>query len=351
MKLPGTIIEHGGENYLCVEGGYNVETRAITLLAAPGNSHFAQDEGASPIAWRDQGEWFPIARVKDGELVLQRQEHQEWTEHAAEVIRHYTDEAQPEPDQAWVLSSSRGFSGSLEDVLPQGLAVAVFDSRELADEAAGDDTVVAIQQLAPLLTHLAREGYAGAMWNQQQPIFFCVDEGSDLQFLRIGRGRGETVEMEILDPLHGWELYEGAEEIAFLDNADACDARLAAALDQEPLLDWPEDGKLWSLGPREGEAGLVNVDEDGLSYALLFSDEDAAEAWLADVSEPWVRWPVSDLSALLAAPAVDGCGGLLNPGAHRARRGVFWRDGERTILDSYSGFWVLSGSGFTALGE
>ncbi|MFT7462902.1 MAG: hypothetical protein ACI9EF_001244 [Pseudohongiellaceae bacterium] len=344
-------MEHGGDSYLCVEGGYNPETRAITLLAAPGNGHFPQEEGALPLAWRNQGEWFPIARLIDGELTLQNQEHQDRSEFAAELIQRYSDEALAGPDQAWVLRSSKGFSGSLEDVLPQGMAVGVFDSVELAEEAAGDDTVVPIQYLATFLTHLAREGYAGAMWNQAQPIFFCTDEASDLQFLRLSRGRSETVEMEMLDPLIGWEPYEGAEDISFLENGDACDARLAEVLDQQPLLGWPDDGQLWSLGPQDGEPGLVTVDEDGLAYALLFSEEEAADAWLADVEEPWVRWSVKNLGGLLSSPTVGGCGGLLNPGAHRARRGVFWQDGERTILDSFSGFWLLSDQGFAALGE
>jgi len=349
MKQPGTVMHYGGDDYLFVEGGYNAETRTITLLAAPDNGHFPQDEEAVPMAWRDQGEWFPIARLIGGQLELQKQEHEDTADYAAELIRHYVDEALDGPDQAWTLRSPRGFSGSLEDVLPQGVAVAVFDSEESAREAAGEDTVVAISHLASFLTHLAREGYAGVMWNQQQPVFFCIDEASDLQFLRIGRGRGETVEMELLDPLKGWEPYDGAEEIAFLDNADACDARLTEALDQEPLLGWPDDSQLWSLGPQAGEPGLVNVEEDGLSYALLFSEEEAAETWLGDIDEPWVRFAVADLAALLSAPAMDNCGGLLNPGAHRARRGVFWQDGERIILDSFSGFWVLDPSGFVAL--
>jgi len=349
MKQPGTVINYGGDDYLCVEGGYNAETRAITLLAAPDNEHFPQDEGAVPMAWRDQGEWFPVARLIDGEVELQKQEHKDTADYAAELMRHYVDEALDEPDEAWALRSAKGFSGSLEDVLPQGVAVAVFDSEEGANEAAGKDTVVAITHLSSFLTHLAREGYAGVMWNQQQPVFFCIDEASDLQFLRIGRGRSETVEMELLDPAKGWEPYDGAEEVAFLDNAGACDVRLAEALDNEPLLGWPTDGQLWSLGPQAGEAGLVKVEEDGLSYALLFSEEEAAESWLADIEEPWVRFAVTNLNDLLSTPAMADCGGLLNPGAHRARRGVFWRDGERLILDSFSGFWVLGETGFVAL--
>lgn len=349
MKQPGRLVEHGGDAYLCVEGGYNAETRAITLLAEPSNSHFPPEQGTSPITWRDQGEWYPVARLRDNELVLQNQAHEQLSEYAGEVIKRYMNEQPDDPDVAWALASERGFSGSLEDVLPQGVAVTVFDDQSLADEALGNDTLVPIQNIAQFLTHLAREGYAGAMWNRAQPVFFCIDETSDLQFLRIGKGSSEAIDMEILDPFRGWEPFDGAEDIAFLDNGAACDTRLSAMLENEPLLGWPENGQLWSLGPKAGEPGLVPVAEDGLAYALLFTTEAAAQDWLADIEEPWEFWPMADLSALLASPAVKGCAGLLNPGAHRARRGVFWKDNERLILDSFSGFWLLRNNVFTAL--
>jgi hypothetical protein len=349
VKQPGVLLEHGGDTYLCVEGGYNAETRAITLLAGPSNSHFSHDEGTTPITWRDQGEWFPIARFRDHELILQNQDHAELADYAGEIVSRYISESPADPEVAWALSSEHGFSGSLEDVLPQGVAVTVYDNLEQADEAIGEDTLVPIQNVAQFLTHMAREGYAGAMWNHSLPVFFCIDANSDLQFLRIAKGSTETIDMQILDPVVGWDPYDGAEDISFLDNSDACDKRLADVLGDEPLLGWPEDGQLWSLGPVAGEPALVSVAEDGLTYALLFTAEDAAEAWLEDVEDPWMRWPVTDLAALLGSHSVDGCAGLLNPGAHRARRGVFWKDSERIILDSFSGFWLLQKNNFTAL--
>lgn len=364
MKRPGVLIEHQGQTYLCVEGGYNADNRSVTLLATAEDPHFPPAEGMRPITWRDQGDWYPVARKLQEDLVLQDERHHDERVYADEVIEHYLADNPPDQEVAWVLEGGTGFHGLLQDILPQGLAVVLCDDlatatelleqRREAGQASPDERLVPVTHLAGFLTHLAREGYAGALWAGRQPVFFCVDEENALHFLRLGEGPGGDggLQMELLDPLEGWVPYEGAEEIAFLDNADACDARLTQVLGELPLLDWPDEDSLWSVGPARGQPGLVTVEEDGLDYGLLFASEQRAQGWLEELDQPWVVWRVPDLSAWLGHPDLAERGGLLNPGGHRARRGVLWIDGDRIVLDSFSGFWVHEGDGrFRRAGE
>ena len=204
--------------------------------------------------------------------------------------------------------------------------------------------------LAAVPRVLAREGYAGVLWNRLLPVFFCIDQEGGLHFLRVRKDEGK-VAMDLLRADETWDLYDGAEPIEFLENREACDARLVETLGPVPLVDWPEDGELWSVGPNTDEPGIVALDDDQLPYGLLFTSEEGAAEWCEEAGEQaWVHWPVRDLGMYLADSKLDGCGGLLNPGAHRVRSGVFWRDGARVVLDSFSGFWALEGERFTPVG-
>lgn len=350
MKQPGTLVHHAGEDYLCVEGGFNAETRTISLLTTGDNQAFPHRTEDVPVTWRDQGDWYPVARWSADDVLLPDPRHHEQRELAADVIEHYLSDAGELPEAAWAITDGTGFRGHLADIMPQGLAAEVFDDLERAEEAAGGEALVPVHDVTRFLTHLAREGYAGALWNAQQPIFFCLDENDELQFLRVADGGRSGMSMELLDPLVGWEPYEGAESVDFLDNGEACDARLAESVGPIPLLDWPDDRSVWSIGPSQADPGIVTVADDGLAYALLFTDEQVAQEWLAEeIEDPWVAFPVHDLESFLAEPGTQGIGALLNPGAHRARRGVLWHDGERIVLDSFSGFWELADQGFVAI--
>jgi hypothetical protein len=352
MKQPGTLLEHAGEEFLCIEGGFNVATRTVTLLVDAASPTFPHRDEDSPITWRDQGDWYPVARWSAGEVLLPDPRHHEQSTLAGDVITHYLDEHPELPEAAWAVAEGEGYRGHLVDILPQGVAAELHEDLEAAQDAADGAELVAVHDIPRFLTYLAREGYAGALWNGAQPVFFCLDEEDELQFLRVGDGGGGKVAMEILDPLESWMSYEGAEEIDMLDNAEACDARLVEAVGRLPLLGWPDDGTLFSLGPDEEHPGVVTVSEDGLDYALLFADEDECKEWITEeVKEPWVCWPIHDLAGFLSLPGLEKGGAVLNPGGHRARRGVLWHDGERIVLDSFSGFWELEDEGFSLIAE
>lgn len=347
MKQPGTLVHHGGEDYLCVEGGFNAETRTVTLMTGAANTEFPHRPETKAVTWCDQGQWYVVARWSADDLLLPDPRHHARRDLAADVVEQYLASRPETPEALWAVKDGKGFRGHLLDVMPQGLAAEIHESLEAAEASGGDAGLVPVQDVPRFLTHLAREGYAGALWNASQPVFFCLDESDELQFLRVGQAAPGKVAMEILDGEEGWTDYEGERSIEFLDNAEACDARLVEQVGRVALLDWPAAGPLWSLGPREGEAGVVTVAEDGLAYGLLFTSEAACREWLGEeIEAPWTAFRVGPLADFLSQPSLVGSGALINPGAHRARRGVLWSDGERLILDSFSGFWELLPDGF-----
>ncbi len=351
MKLPGTPLHHAGGNYLLVEGGYSHDTRTITLLAEPDNGPFEHPERARRITWGEQGEWYPISQWAVGMISLQEEAYGEQRALIDEIFERFRVEQRDLRPVAWAVQGHGGFLGSLETILPMGLAVTLYDDEETAAEESGADEVVPITNLPNFLTHLAREGYAGAMWNGRQPVFFCIDDADEVQFLRVQRSDAGGVAMEILDADGAWNGYEGAEQIEMLDNAERCDARLVETLGMQPVLDWPDHGTFYGVGPRGGHAGLVQLEEDGPEYAVLFVDEDAAGDWRDEVEPGWNVFEVEELSTFLGSEELEGRGALLNPGAHRARQGVLWSDGERVILDSFSGFWTLEDDEFEPVEE
>jgi hypothetical protein len=343
---------HDDREYLLVEGGFNADSRAVILLARPNNPTFPPDERAKPIRWAHQGEWCPVARWSPDELRIPDERYEEKRERIGEILKDYIATPREREPVAWAARKDGQFVSTLEAALPMGLAVTCHDSQADADAMADGDEVVPVDNVGMFLTHLVREGYAGAMWNTTRPVFFCVDEVQDLRFLRVGPGpKGDRVDLEILEETDQWETYEGVEEIEFINNKEACDRRLSETFSSTPVLQWPDDNRLYSLGPKEGEPLVLRpaAGEDELPHGVLFTNEEAASSFGEDNPAELAVYPVTDLGEFLTHTEMEGCVAALNPGGHRASSGILWSDGDRVVLDSFSGFWKLESSGFEPL--
>lgn len=352
MKQPGTLIMHADREYLLVEGGFNADTRAVILMARPNNPTFVPDERARPIRWAHQGEWSPVARWSPSELRIPNARYEEQRQFIGEIFDKYVKTPREQEAVVWAASKNGSYVGTLETALPMGLAVTCHDTREDADSIPDADKLVPIENVAMFFTHLVREGYAGAMWNATRPVFFCLDEMQDLHFLRVGPGpKRNRVELEILEADGTWSAYDGVEQIEFIDNREACDGRMTEALGSTPVLDWPEDNGLFSVGPEAGRPLVLTPGEgdDSMPHGVLFTNEEAASNYGEDKTADLAVFPVGDLSGFLTQTAMEGCVAKLNPGGHRARGGTLWSDGERVVLDSFSGFWTLESGGFRPL--
>ena len=359
MKPKGALLALDDREHLLVEGGFNAQTRAVILLVRPGDPDFPAPDAAKPIHWGAQGDWLPVARWTPDGLRLPDERHAAHSARAQAVLDAYEAQRSPPPVVAWAARRGGGYAGLLHPALPMGFAATCHDTRENAAAAPDAGELVPVDNLPMFLTHLVREGYAGVLWNDRLPVFFCVDRHEDLQFLRVSppAGNGSEPVFEILGPDGRFEPYDGEEQIEFIDNKDDCDARLVAALGRVALADWPAGNRLWALGPRLGEAAVLQppADEDSeepsLPHGVLFASEEAADTFRQEVAPDLIVFPVQDVTAFLAAPPMAGCIAALNPGGHRASSGLLWHDGQRVVLDSFSGFWKYERGRFELLTE
>lgn len=375
MKHPGTILKHEGHEYLLLEGGYNDEVRAVTVLCRPGNADFPQKESTRPVGWLDQGDWFPLGRWTPSEFVIPDERHAAHRERLTEIVKRY-DEARPTPEPAaWIVVHDDGPLATLVDTIPMGVAAVLHEEREAAefaaraqaappdqpdrpelyvgqwtdlpdDDEADPPRVVPVHSIGRFFTHLVREGYAGCLWDHAIPVFFCADADGDLQFLRVG-GEDGKVTMELLDDRDRWLEYDGEETIEVLDNREAYDQRLVAELGTVPVLEWKGDEPLFVAGEQADALTVVN-DDSGLRYAVLFTKQKLAELWCQETER--ADWKISSVSPgeavnMIGDPDLGECVYQLNPGFHRAVNGTLWRDGGALILDSFSGFWRMADDG------
>jgi hypothetical protein len=359
VKPPGTLLRHADREHLLVEGGFNGETRAVVVLVRPGDPDFPAAEAARPVHWGSQGDWLPVARRTAEGLSVPDGRHAAHAARLQAVLDAYDARRRAPPVVAWAVRRGEGFAGALHPALPMGFAAACHETREAAAATPGAEELVPVESLPMFFTHLVREGYAGVLWNDRLPVYFCVDEHEDLQFLRVSPPAGEGSEpvFEILGLTGAFEPYDGEEQIEFIDNRDDCDARLVSALGRVALADWPAGNRLWTLGPSLGVPSVLQspADDDSgepaLPHGVLFASEDAADDFRREVAPDLVVFPVQDVAAFLAAPPMAGCIAALNPGGHRASSGLLWHDGQRVVLDSFSGFWRYERGRFELLTE
>lgn len=353
MKQPGTLLPLGDREYLFIEGGFNERTRTVSLMCRSGDPGFPQKEGTVPVSWLDQGEWFPVARWAAQTLTLHNDQDEAQKQRAQESLDRYLDHHHLPPEMAWALRlDDDELRGEITSALPLGVAVPLFDQIEHTEDVV-EGKIEPITNLGLFLTHLVREGYAGALWNGTAPIYFCADEDGDLHYLRVQPGDDNSVIMETLTADNQWQDYEGGESIAVLDNRDAFDQRLLTNVGSVPLVEWPEDGTLYCVGPQEGVPGVLVDEGDRMRYGILFTQRHLAEEFVESEETDWTVFELltSEISELLRKEELAESIVHLNPGQHRAMSGLLWSDGIRVILDSFSGFWALEGSEFSALDE
>lgn len=350
MKQPGTVVRHDDREYLLIEGGFDAESRAVIVLARPGNVQVLGNPSQPPIRWGSQGDWQPLARWTPGELRLPDERNEPLRAMVQGLVDTYVATRKAPPTQAWAGKKGGNFASQAHPALPMGMAAGCFDSQAGAAALPQVEQIVAIDNLGMFFTHLVREGYAGALWNGTQPVFFCVDDEGDLQYLRVSPA-GSDVGMEILDEHDRWQKYDGAEAIEFIDNREACDQRLVATLGSRPPTGWPADGQLWSLGSRRGVPHIFTTTEGSneLRHAALFPDEESARSYGEERAPDAQPFAVADLTAFLTSDEMAGNVATYNPGGHRSSSGLLWSDGERVVLDAFSGFWKIDGLQFEAI--
>ncbi len=247
---------------------------------------------------------------------------------------------------------------------PHGLAIKIFSRKELATaEAGAHDTggrpadTYQTNNLCELLTRAANEGYAGAILDERDPIYFCVDEKEVLHFLRLSQDSDEEIEETLLDARGEWSAPFERPDLDIVENQDACDRFMIRRLGKIPFYrEYDSDGTApltFCAIEKANEPGhLMGFEiEESLSptstqsMAPIFFDQSSAlEFMVGRDPDDFVTVEVDDLGALLRNADRDGLTVFLEPGNHRSASGIFWLNGADVILDSFSGFWKLDAS-------
>ncbi|MBI4614310.1 MAG: hypothetical protein HY720_11920 [Planctomycetes bacterium] len=269
------------------------------------------------------------------------------------VLRAFLTNGAPVPRPGvrryWGLATGDLPAYSLGPLHLDGLAVRVYSSAEKAQDgrSAVDDRlsprVEEIVDLEAFLAARAREGFAGALLDDEEPIYFLLDDEGRLRVLKLASD-GTDVEPMLLDRKGGWFPFEGEIEMRPFQDQEDCDQLMVRYLGSQPYLGFVPEQKFWSPSAASGEDGVgwVEVeDEWGVSPIVpLFADPLTGRAYLDRHGFPGREMiEVADLRDLVRRAQDASHPVVLHPEEHRAYRANLWVNGEDLILDTYSGFW------------
>ena len=243
---------------------------------------------------------------------------------------------------------------SLSNAHPTGLAVLVFrnerDAELAAERRQGIDAreiqVEHTQDLHDFLCARATDGFGGALLDERDPIYFCLDELGAPRYLRLAvdEESGRLVH-ELLRADGEWESYDGEEEITPHLDQEIVDRHMVDRLGETPFFGYHDNIEFLRIEDPKNPGSIVSVrsedeDGDGPAVSPLFHDAELADGWLDDHGlDHCTLASVDDLPAYVEQVANEGCVLQLQPGAHYARSGSIWSTHGRLILDSFSGLW------------
>jgi hypothetical protein len=357
-----TRILHGEDEYLFVDAPGDAAGPTLLILARPENAR-AVAAGRVATHQSEHGQWCPVARFDGETLLLAPDPPDGLAERLREMLPRYAESQRQRIAQAknsaWYVEAGGLALHALHAAQPAGLMLRLFRTEEAAAaalrETGGKGRVVATGDLREFLELRAEEGYAGALLDDEEIVFFFLDEKSHVEFVKVRAAeRDRDVESEILDPSGKWRVYDGDEELDPLVDPDAWDRLMRRAFGAVPFVGYAGALDCFALR-RDGEA-VATADADGENMERivpLFRDAPSAQAFvvrerLDDVEVE----PVADLRAELMRAAELGAVARLQPGDHRARGGVLWVDQGDVLLDGFSGLWRShDGRTFEALDE
>lgn len=367
MRNRKVRILHEGREYYLVDGGRSSGSRALTFLLrlqpdeAPG-------EGAA-IVPTDLGDCVAIASSQ-GDAVQVQPGHEELRPMLEQVVARYLEDFRSgrrrrEGARHWFLSVEEQPLFDFHPAHPGGLAVLVFDSAEAAETAAAarrgiEARAIRVDEagdLADFLAARAVEGFAGAVIDERDPVYFCLDDEGQPRFLRLLLDpRHHRVEHSLLEPDGTWKPYDGEMDLTPEVDQDAADEYMQARLGAVPFVGFREGMRFYRIEDRANPSAIVGValgegEGDEAEFCPVFHDADLGRAFLVEHRlTHHALAPVEDLRRLAAAAQREQKPLILQPDSHRARGGTLWVKDDRLVLDSFSGLWTSEdGVAFTRL--
>jgi len=360
-------IRHGEEEFFVVDARSKGEARTVTLLITPGEARGFSGE-KSPEVPTNEGGRIPAARWCGGRIEPLLDLPDDKKNLYSAVIQKYLSEVLGENKTGkrsfYYNKAGKGFHFSLSPSHPHGLAVNIYSDRARAEEIALADRgsgpameTARTNDLAAFLTRAAEEGYAGAILDDMEPIYFCTDADEAIHFLKISLDEDEEgVEESLLGPDGHWSPRAGEKDLELYVNQDACDRNMVRLLGKIPFYrkEEPEkeedlDGLFLTVEEtgRGGEAMRFEANAipralPGGGMAVLFHGRRSVIEFMAEQGQTCYEIvAVSHFKAFLEKAARRDLLAILEPANHRASGGVFWLNKGEIIFDSFSGFWKL----------
>lgn len=343
-----TRLLHQDREYLVIEEALRPLEPAVSILAREDDEFFVPGRTCEPVL-TDKGRWYRIASW-DGEALKTGFESSEQQDQLRAMLASYLEQRtrrnESAPTAMFYLQVGGRPVFTLHLAQPGGLLISLYSRPEDADRAllryAEGGRAISTGTLPEFLRLRAEEGFAGAMIDDEQPVYWCVDQDNALHFLRLREARDqEKLEGHLLDDSGKWQLYEGDEEIEFFEDQDQWDALMCELLGSVPYVGYDPGERYFTLRQAddlalvEDEIGdrtaqMVPVFLDTASAELFAEESELADAQIA---------VVEDLRALAREVAERGGFLRLHPAGHRSREGRIWMDADAIVLQSFSGFW------------
>lgn len=368
-----TRILHENDEYLFVEAPGDPLGPSLQVFAKVDNAR-AVAPGRSPTHKTEHGSWLQVARFDGSELALDPDAPSGLGERIKELLPRYAEVRQKRLATAkhpcwWLHAEGRPLHG-LHPAQPSGLLFKLWSSEARALEVAKELGVEArawtTGDLREFLELRAEEGYAGALLDDHELVFFCLDPAGRMQFLRVADGSaggaagattpapaaadddeepriaGHALATHLLGESGRFELYEGDEELEPFVDGEAWDRLLARTFGLHPFHGHAPGWRCFVLH-KDGQPVARKAGEAGARQPLLalFHDPAAAADWrTAQRLGKATIERVTDLVATVRAAQARGELVQLQPDDHRIRGGPLWigQDGALYLL-GYCGIW------------
>lgn len=344
-----TRILDADDEYLFVEAPGDALGPALLIFAHPENAR-AVPSRRSATHRSEHGQWVQIARIEDDRLEITPDAPAGLEPRLERMLPRYAEVRRQELERArnpcfWIEAQRRGVHG-LHPAQPGGLLLKLWRSEPAARSALASGAAAGVVRstgdLREFLELRAEEGFAGALLDDQEIVFFCLDPGRRMQFLKLSAGdAADGVHSHLLGEAGRWQLWEGDEALEPFADPDAWDQLMVRAYGRTPFFGYGDGWRCFVL-ERDGEpVAERDLEGDGEARMVaLFHDPAAADAHRTrrEIGRARLR-QVEEPIALLRDLAARGLVARLHPGDHRVRGGTLWLDGDDAVLYSFSGLW------------
>jgi hypothetical protein len=354
-----TRILHGDDEYLFVEAPGDPAGPSLQVFAHVENAR-AVAPGLTPTHKTEHGTWIQVARFDGDTLALSPDAPDTLGEQLKLLLPRYAEVRQKRVASAkhpcwWIEAEGKPLHG-LHPAQPAGLVFKLWSSEAAAKSVAVglgvEAKVHSTGDVREFLELRAEEGYAGALLDDAQLVFFCLDPQSRMQFLRLaapddgeeeaGARAAPELRTHLLAENGRFELYEGDEELEPFVDPDCWDRLLARTYGVAPFLGYVPGWRCFELRLGREPVMQRDVEADGKqTLVALFHDPAAADDYRARHNVPRATIErVGDLVATVRAAQARGCVVRLHPEDHRVRGGPMWLDKEGALLLlGYCGIW------------